>query len=153
MDRLEITAPVAGVVYDMQIFAERAVIRSADPILYVVPQDRPLVIQTRVDPIHVDQVFPGQPVTLRLPSFDAQTTPELFGSIVRISPDAFTDKATGATYYQAEILPDEGEIERLEDLILLPGMPVEAYLRTDDRTPMAYLTRPLANYFNRAFRE
>lgn len=153
LGRLEITAPVSGVVYDMQVFAERAVIRPADPILYIVPQDRPLIIQTRVDPIHIDQVFPGQPVTLRLPSFDAQTTPELFGSIIRVSPDAFTDQATGATYYQAEVLPNQGEVERLDGLALLPGMPVEAYLRTDDRTPLAYLTRPLVNYFNRAFRE
>ncbi|WP_281826616.1 HlyD family type I secretion periplasmic adaptor subunit [Jannaschia rubra] len=153
MSRLDITAPVDGVVYDMQVFAERSVIRAAEPVLYLVPQDRPLVIQTRVDPIHIDQVFPGQPATLRLPTFDARTTPELFGSIVRVSPDAFTDEQTGATYYQAEVLPDEGEIDRLGDLVLLPGMPVEAYLRTDDRSPMAYLVKPLADYFNRAFRE
>ncbi len=153
LSRMEITAPVAGVVYDLAFFAERSVIRPADPVLYIVPQDRPLVIQTRVDPIHVDQVYPGQPVTLRLPTFDARTTPELFGSVVRVSPDAFTDQATGAPYYQAEILPDEGELDRLEGQIMLPGMPVEAYLRTDDRTPLAYLVKPLADYFNRAFRE
>ncbi len=151
--RLDITAPVAGIVYDMQVFARRSVIRPADPVLFIVPQDRPLVIQTRVDPIHIDSVFPGQPVTLRLPTFDARTTPELFGSIVRVSPDAFTDQTTGATYYQAEVLPDEGQIDRLGDLALLPGMPVEAYLRTEDRTPLGYLVKPLADYFNRAFRE
>ena len=153
LTRLDITAPVDGIVYDMQVFAERSVVRPADPVLFLVPQDRPLVIQTRVDPIHIDQVFPGQPVTLRLPTFDARTTPELFGTIVRVSPDAFTDRNTGATFYQAEVLPDEGEIDRLEGQVLLPGMPVEAYLRTDDRTPLGYLVKPLADYFNRAFRE
>ncbi|MEM9796188.1 MAG: HlyD family type I secretion periplasmic adaptor subunit [Pseudomonadota bacterium] len=153
LSRLEITAPMAGVVYDLQVFAERAVIRAAEPVLYIVPQDRPLVIQTEVDPIHVDQVYPGQPVTLRLPTFDARTTPELFGSIIRVSPDAFTDEATGATYYQAEVLPNEGEVARLNGQPMLPGMPVEAYLRTEDRTPLAYLVKPLTDYFNRAFRE
>lgn len=153
MTRLDITSPVDGVVYDLQVFAERSVIRPADPVLYVVPQDRPLVIQTQVDPIHIDQVFPGQPVTLRLPTFDARTTPEIFGEIVRVSPDAFTDQATGLTFYQAEILPNEGEIDRLDGQPMLPGMPVEAYLRTDDRTPLGYLIKPLADYFNRAFRE
>ncbi|CUH38812.1 Type I secretion system membrane fusion protein PrsE [Jannaschia seosinensis] len=153
LNRLDITAPADGVVYDMQVFAKRAVIRAAEPVLYLVPQDRPLVIQTRVDPIHIDQVFPGQPVTLRLPTFDARTTPELFGEIVRVSPDAFTDDATGQTYYQAEVLPNEGEIARLGDRVLLPGMPVEAYLRTQDRTPLAYLTKPMTDYFTRAFRE
>lgn len=153
MARLDITAPVDGVVYDMQVFAERSVIRPADPVLFIVPQDRPLVIQTQVDPIHIDQVYPGQPVTLRLPSFDARTTPELFGEIIRVSPDAFTDQATGLTHYQAEILPNEGETDRLNGQPMLPGMPVEAYLRTDDRTPMGYLIKPFADYFNRAFRE
>ena len=153
LSRLVVTAPLGGVVLEMSVFAERSVIRPADPILYIVPQDRPLVIQTRVDPIHVDQVYPGQPVTLRLPTFDARTTPELFGTIVRVSPDALTDEATGATYYQAEALPDPGEAAKLGDQVLLPGMPVEAYLRTEDRTPLAYLVKPLADYFNRAFRE
>ncbi|MFO6466239.1 HlyD family type I secretion periplasmic adaptor subunit [Jannaschia sp. KMU-145] len=153
LSRLVVTAPVSGIVHDMQVFAERSVIRPADPVLYIVPQDRPLVIQTRVEPIHVDQVFPGQPVTLRLPAFDARTTPELFGTVVRLSPDALLDQATGASYYQAEVLPDEGEIVKLGDQVLLPGMPVEAYLRTEDRTPIGYLVKPLADYFNRAFRE
>ena len=153
LSRLEITAPVGGVIYDMQVFAERAVIRPADPVLYVIPQDRPLVIQTQVDPIHIDQVYPGQPVTLRMPTFDARVTPELFGSVVRVSPDAFTDRATGATYYRAEVTPDEDEIDKLGGQVMLPGMPVEAYLRTNDRTPLSYLTKPLTDYFARAFRE
>ncbi|CTQ48910.1 Type I secretion system membrane fusion protein PrsE [Jannaschia donghaensis] len=153
MERLDITAPVDGVVYDLKVFAQRSVIRPADPVLFLVPQDRPLVIQTQVDPIHIDQVYPGQPVTLRLPTFDARTTPELFGEIIRVSPDAFTDQATGLAYYQAEILPGEGQIDRLNGQPLLPGMPVEAYLRTDDRSPLGYLVKPLADYFNRAFRE
>lgn len=151
--RLVVAAPVAGVVLDMQVFAERSVVRAADPILHIVPQDRLLVIKTRVDPLHIDQVHPGQPVTLRLPTFNAQTTPELFGTIMRLSPDALTDRATGANYYEAEVLPDEGEIAKLGDQLLLPGMPVEAYLRTDDRTPLGYLIKPLADYFSRAFRE
>ncbi len=84
--RLVVAAPVGGVIHDMQVFADREVIRPGDPILYIVPQDRPLVIRTRVDPIHVDQVFPGQPVTLRLPAFDARTTPELGGTILTSAP-------------------------------------------------------------------
>ena len=153
LSRLVVAAPVGGVVLELRVFAERSVVRPADPILYIVPQDRPLVIQTRVEPIHIDQVFPGQPVMLRLPAFDARTTPELSGSVLRVSPDALTDEASGTTFYEAEVLPDEGEIERLGGRALLPGMPVEAYLRTDDRTPLAYLVKPLADYFTRAFRE
>jgi HlyD family secretion protein len=153
LGRLEIDAPVGGIVHAMKVYGQRAVVRPAEPLLYIVPQDRPLVIQARVDPLHIDQVFPGQPVVLRLPSFDARTTPEIFGKVVQVSPDSFTDDATGMSYYQAEILPDEGEVERLGEVDLLPGMPVEAFLRTDDRSPLAYLVKPLTDYFTRAFRE
>nr|WP_259945726.1 HlyD family type I secretion periplasmic adaptor subunit [Jannaschia sp. W003] len=153
LSRLDITAPVPGIVYDLKVFGPRSVVRPAEPVLYIVPQDRPLVIRTEVDPIHVDQIYPGQPVTLRLSAFDARTTPELEGRVVRVSPDAFVDEATGRTWYAAAVLPEEGEIERLGGQPLLPGMPVEAYLRTDDRTPLAYLVKPLSDYFTRAFRE
>ena len=153
LDRLEIASPVTGIVYDLQVFGERAVIRPAEPVLYVVPQDRPLVIQTEVEPIHIDQVFPGQPVVLRLPAFDARTTPELQGRVLRVSPDAFVDQATGRAFYAAAVTPDPGETDKLQGQPLLPGMPVEAYLRTEDRTPIAYLVKPLSDYFTRAFRE
>lgn len=153
LSRMEIRAPVSGIVYGMSVFAERAVIRPADPVLFLVPQDRPLVIQAQVDPIHIDQVFPEQAVTLRLPAFDARTTPEIFGQVQQVSADAFIDQNTGATYYRAEILPNPGELERLNGKTLLPGMPVEAFIRTEDRSPLVYLVKPFLDYFNRAFRE
>lgn len=152
--RLDITAPVAGIVYDLSVFAERSVIRPADPLLFIVPQDRPLIITARVPPIHVDQISVGQEAVLRFSTFDARTTPELFGHIRRISADSFVDDATQTAYYRVELVLQPGEIERLpENRVLIPGMPVETFLRTDDRTPITYLVKPLADYFNKAFRE
>lgn len=151
--RLDITAPVAGVIYDMKVFAVRSVIPPGAPILHIVPQDRPLVVQARVKPTQVDSVHPGQVVKMRLPAFDARTTPEIDGRIVKVSPDAFTEEANGDTYYQAEIVPLDGEIDRLGDLVLLPGMPVESFITTQARSPLAYLAKPLTDYFTRAMRE
>lgn len=153
LDRLEIRAPVSGVVYGLTVFAPRAVIRPADPVLYIVPQDRPLVIEARVDPLHVDETAPGQPVTLRFPAFDHRTTPDLQGHVTRISADTFVDDRTKASYYLAEIALDDGELSKLDDHRIVPGMPVTAFIRTADRSPLAYLIKPLAEYFNRAFRE
>lgn len=154
LSRLDITAPVSGIVYDLAVFAERSVIRPADPLLYIVPQDRPLIITARVPPIHVDQIRVGQEAVLRFSTFEARTTPELFGEVRRISADSFVDDATQMAYYRAEVVLQPGEIDRLpENLALIPGMPVEAFLQTDERTPIAYLVKPLADYFNKAFRE
>ncbi|WP_226551107.1 HlyD family type I secretion periplasmic adaptor subunit [Celeribacter naphthalenivorans] len=152
--RLDIRAPVAGVVYGLSVFGPGAVIPPAQPALYIVPQDRPLIIMARVSPTHVDQVYPGQPVRLRFTTFDRRTTPELEGQVMRVSADAFVDEATGASYYRADIHLPEAQRARLpEGTVLIPGMPVEAYMSTGERSPLAYLTKPLTDYFTRAFRE
>lgn len=154
MSRLDIRAPVSGVVYGLQVFALQSVIRPADPVLFVVPQDRPLVVAAQVPTIHVDQVYPGQMVTLRFSAFDQRTTPELIGEVTLISADAFQDDATGMSFYRAEIELAPGEEDKLPtEVALIPGMPVEAFLRTQDRTPLAYLVKPLSDYFVKAFRE
>ncbi len=154
LDRLDIRAPVGGVVYGLQVFTPRSVIRPADPVLFVVPQDRPLVIAARVDPIHIDQISVGQDVTLRFSALDQRTTPELTGTVQLISADAFTDEGRGISYYRAEITLSEGEQAKLPaGVTLIPGMPVEAFIRTADRTPIAYLVKPLTDYFAKAFRE
>ena len=76
------------------------------------------------------------------------------GKVVRVSPDAFVDEAKGISYYRAELVLDEGEMSKLpEGAKLLPGMPVEAFLRTHDRTALAYLLKPFTDYFAKAFRE
>lgn len=154
LERLDIRAPVSGIVYGLQVFGPRSVIRPAEPVLFLIPQDRPLVIASRVPVIHVDQVYAGQEVRLRFSAFDQRSTPELTGQVSNVSADAFTDEATGASYYRAEIVLSEDQQQRLpEDLRLVPGMPVEAFMRTQDRSPIAYLTKPLADYFAKAFRE
>ncbi len=154
LDRLDIRAPASGVVLALNVFAERAVIRPAEPVLYIVPQDRPLLVSARINPIHVDEVYPGQQVVVRFAALDSRTTPELFARVVTVSPDALTDEATGARYYKVEIRLDEGEMAKLpEGQTLVPGMPADAFIRTSDRTPLAYLVKPLAEYFNKAFRE
>jgi len=153
LSRLEIRAPSAGSVYGMKVHAVRAVLRPAETLMYIVPSDRPLVITSRIDPIHIDQVHVGQKVTLRFSAFDQRVTPELAGRVEKVSADAFVDDATRATYYQVEIVPLPHEYDKLGGLVLLPGMPVEAFIRTADRTPLAYLVKPMAEYFNKAFRE
>ncbi len=154
LDRLDIRAPVSGVVYGMQVFAPRSVIRPADPVLFLIPQDRPLIITTQVEPIHIDQIHPGQSVTVRFPAFDQRRTPELMGRITLVSADAFQDEQSRMSFYRAQVELLPGEMERVPGgMTLLPGMPVEAFIRTEDRTPFDYLVKPLADYFARAFRE
>lgn len=151
--RLEIRTPVDGIVWGSQVFAEQSVIQPAEPMMYIVPQDTPLLIAARVDATQIDQLHIGQDATLRFPAFDQRQTPELFGIVMNISADVFTDEATGYSFYRAELMPNEGELDRLNGQALVPGMPVETLIKTGERSPLSYLTKPLTDYFTKAFRE
>lgn len=154
INRMDIRAPVSGVVLGLEIHAERSVLRPAEPLLHLVPQDRPLVISVQVNPIHVDQVFVGQDVRVQFPALTSRDMQDLNGRVVTLSPDAFHDEASGQSYYRAEIHLIPGETQKLPDgVTLLPGMPVTGFIRTADRTPLAYLIEPLTDYFSKAFRE
>ena len=154
LDRLDIRAPVSGIVYGLQVFTPQSVIRPADPVMFLIQQDRPLVIATQVQPTDIDQIFVGQDVTLRFSAFDQRRTPELKGRVTLVSADAFQDEGSQLNYYRAEVQMNDGEAARLpEDMTLIPGMPVEAFVSTDARSPMNYLIKPLSDYFAKAFRE
>lgn len=121
--------------------------------MYLVPADLPLEVSVRIDPIDVDQVYPGQTVALIFSAFNRRTTPDVAARVLRVSADAQIDETTGLAYYQAIVIPNRDAMAAVSDLNILPGMPVEAYLKTNERSPLSYLTEPLAVYFQRAFRE
>ncbi|KEO56511.1 HlyD family type I secretion periplasmic adaptor subunit [Thioclava pacifica] len=150
--RLDVRAPVDGVVFGSHVFALHSVVQAAQPMMYLVPSDQPLEVSVRVDPTNIDQVYAGQEVSLQFSTFNRRTTPAVAGEVVRVSPDVQTDEATRETYYEATVEPDAEVLASLEEVKLMPGMPVEAFLKTDARTPLSYLTHPLTVYFNRAFR-
>ena len=150
--RLDIRAPAAGTILELQVTTPRAVLRPADPVAYIVPQDRPLVIAARIPTLNIGEVSVGQDVRLMFPSFPVNSTPELHGEVVLVSADALTDPATQFPYYRAEISLPASEVARLGET-LLPGMPVEAFVQTRMRTPLAYLLQPFTEYFTNAFRE
>lgn len=151
--RLTLTAPTEGLVHDLQVFSLGAIIRPADPVLYIIPQEEELMITAKIDAYHIDQVFAGRPVVLRFSAFNARTTPELNAEVARVSADVSTDERSGVQYYTTELRVSREEIARLGDQPLLPGMPVEVFIQTGERSPLSYLAKPFTDYFERAFRE
>jgi HlyD family secretion protein len=153
LSRLEVRAPVGGVVYNSRVFALQSVVQPADALMFIVPQDQPLIVRARVGSIDIDEVYVGQDVSLRFAAFDQREVPELNGRVARVSADVIRDEATGESYYEADIVLTPEELDRLGDNPLVPGMPVEAYIRTRERSALAYLTEPFTAFFGRAFRE
>lgn len=150
---LELRAPVSGRIIQLQVFGTQSVVRPAEPIAYLVPETSDLVIAAQVPALHVDQVYVGQGVSLNFPGLDLRKIPSLQGVVSQLSADAFVDERTGQSFYRVEVLLSAGEEERLAPAELVPGMPVEAFIRTRDKSPMAYFLEPISIYFGRAFRE
>jgi HlyD family secretion protein len=153
LSRLDIRAPRDGVVLGKTVFAERAVVRPAEPVLYIVPTEAALVVESQINVVDVDKVYPGQDARLRFSAFAQSTTPEVAGSVRKVSADALTDERTGMSYYTAEIGISEEGLSQLDGLTLVPGMPVEAYIQTGDRSPLSYLLQPVTEFFHRGMRE
>lgn len=153
IDRLDLRSPAAGIVYASKADTLRSVLRPAEPAMFIVPEDDPLVIRARVQPTDIDNVWPGQPATLRFSVFNSRTAPEVNGEVAVVSADSMADERTGAHFYRVEIRLQELPAASDESFALLPGMPVEAFIRTGEHAPLTYLVKPLADYFIRAFRE
>lgn len=153
LKRIDIRAPQDGVVFQSNVHTIGGVITAGDAIMLIVPEADNLTVEAKVDPKDIDQLRLGQPVVLRFSAFNQRTTPEINGTISRIAADTTNDQRSGQTYYLIRIsIPDE-EIERLGKVKLTPGMPVEAFVQTGERTMLSYLLKPLHDQFMRAFRE
>ncbi|MET0707466.1 MAG: HlyD family type I secretion periplasmic adaptor subunit [Tardiphaga sp.] len=151
--RIDIRAPQDGMVLQSTVHTIGGVITAGDAIMMIVPQTDSLSVEARVNPQDIDKLAIGQKTLLRLSAFNQRTTPELNGEVSRVSPDVTTDQRTGQPYYTVRISMPASEIARLGDVRLIPGMPVEAFMQTGDRTMLAYLAKPLNDQLMRAFRE
>ena len=151
--RIDIRAPQDGMVLQSQVHTVGGVITAGDAIMMIVPQTDDLRVEAKVNPQDIDKLQIGQKTLLRLSAFNQRTTPELNGVVTRVSADVTTDQRTGQTYYTIRVSMPPGEIARLGEARLIPGMPVEAFVQTGDRTMMSYLIKPFSDQLMRAFRE
>lgn len=153
LSRLEIRAPINGKIHDSRVQGRRSVVVAAKPLMMIVPEDDPVRIGVRVIAADIDQVYVGQPASLKFKSFNRRETPVILGEVGSISADVVADPLTKKHYYEVKVRLLDDEVQKLGDKELLPGMPVEAYMSTESRTPLNYVLRPIQNYFDRAFRD
>jgi HlyD family secretion protein len=153
LKRVDIRAPIDGVVLQLTVHTVGGVITAGEAIMLIVPQTETLQVEAKIPPQEIDQVRIGQPAVLRFVAFSQRTTPELIGTVVRISADVSEDTKSGARFYTIRLDVSPEEVARLSAVRLVPGMPVEALIQTSPRTVMSYLIKPLHDQLARAFRE
>jgi HlyD family type I secretion membrane fusion protein len=150
-ERTTVRAPISGVVVGLSVFTPGGVIKPGETLMQIVPQGEALIVESRIKPQDVDAVQVGQDAEVQFVAF-ARSAPRLKGAITYVSADAVVD-AQGATFYQARVAIPPGELKRLGELKLVPGMPTETIVQTRKRTILGYLTSPVLEVFSRAFRE
>jgi HlyD family secretion protein len=153
LKRTDIRSPQAGTVFQSTVHTVGGVIPAGEPIMLVVPDTEKLAVEAKVSPQDIDKVQVGQMAVLRFPAFDTRTTPEISGKVTRVSADTTTDQRTGMSYYTIRVALERDQAARLGNVKLVPGMPVDAFVQTGERTVMTYLMKPLSDQITRAFRE
>jgi len=150
--RIDIRAPQAGMVLQSTVHTVGGVITAGDAIMMIVPQADDLSVEAKVNPQDIDKLQVGQKTVLRFSAFNQRTTPELNGKVSRVSADVTTDQRTGQSSYTIRISLPPDEIARLGEVKLVPGMPVEAFVQTGERTLLSYFMKPLSDQLMRSFR-
>ncbi|MFK8036037.1 MAG: HlyD family type I secretion periplasmic adaptor subunit [Hyphomicrobiales bacterium] len=153
LNRISVRAPVAGIVHELAAHTIGGVLQAGATVLQIVPEGRKLEIEITVDPQFIDELFVGQETGVRMTALNLRTTPELVGVVTTISPDSVTDEISKRSYYRAKVSVSDQELETLGDVALLPGMPVEVFAKTGERSPIEYLLQPLTNQLTHAMRE
>jgi HlyD family secretion protein len=153
LKRVDIRAPIDGVVHQLTVHTVGGVISPGEPIMLVVPEAESLQVEAKVAPQEIDQLRFGQPAVLRFVAFSQRTTPEINGTVSRISADVSEDAKSGQRYYTIRISVVEQELTRLGSVKLVPGMPVEVLMQTSSRSVISFLVKPFQDQLTRAFRE
>ena len=151
--RVDIRAPQDGLVHQLAVFTVGGVINPGEQIMLIVPQDDRLLVEAKISPSDIDQVRKGMQARLRFSAFSQQTTPQITGEVVSLSPDLNRDQISGEIFFTARISISDEERAKLGADKLQPGIPVEVHITTEERTALSYLVKPMADQINRAFRE
>ncbi|SJM34415.1 HlyD family type I secretion periplasmic adaptor subunit [Mesorhizobium delmotii] len=154
IDRIDVIAPQSGFVHELAIHTVGGVVGPGETLMLIVPESDPLVLRARVRPRDINAIWVGQPVRVRLLSFNQKTTPEVNGQVAMIGADLSTDAQSRLQFFEVDIVLNSADLARLDahDPIR-PGMPAEAFIQSGEKTALAYLLNPLTEQVNKAFRE
>ena len=150
---VQIEAPVSGVVHEMTASTVGGVIAPGQEIMQIIPQRDALVINAQVMPKDIDQVTLGQKTNVVFSALKQSASPELSGVVSYISADNLIDPITGSSYFNIEISIEDSQFSKLRGQVLIPGMPADVFIQTQERSVFDYLTSPLKDTIKKTMRD
>jgi HlyD family secretion protein len=152
VDRSEIRAPQSGVVDKIAFTTIGSAVPATQPLLQIVPDRDNMIVEARIRPQDVDQVRVGQSARVTFSGFNRQTTPDIAGKLIFVSPDLTTDQRTGQSYYRIKVRLDAGALARAPQIALKAGMPAETFVETGNRSILSFLVKPLLDQLRYSMR-
>jgi HlyD family type I secretion membrane fusion protein len=152
--RTLIRAPQSGIVQNIRVHTMGGVVRPAETIMEIVPQNEPLVINAQVRPLDIDSLAPGQVSEIKFPAFSSRNLPTIFGTVDILSPDLiYPEDTRQPAYYLARISVPDGNVPEAIKGRIIPGMPADAIIVTGERTMVDYLVKPIRDSLDKSMRE
>jgi HlyD family secretion protein len=154
LKRIDIRAPQSGIVNQLSVHTVGGVINSGETVMQIVPVTDKLLVEAKVAPQDIDQVAPKAMTTVRIMAGNQRTITDMVGEVTHIGADLTREKEQpNQAYYLVRASIQEDQLQHLESLKLVPGMPAEIFIQTHQRTPLQYLLKPLREQISRTFRE
>lgn len=153
LKRVDIRSPRTGYVHQLGVHTIGGVIGAGEPVMIIVPEHDPLIVEAMVRPQDIDQVRAGQDAIMRIPNAVSSITPQISGKVDFISADLKQPEPQTPPYYTVRLQMNQGEAVKLNGLKLKAGMPAEAHMKTDSRSPLSYLLKPFRDQLYHALRE
>jgi HlyD family secretion protein len=153
LSRVEIRAPVSGLVHELSVFTIGGVIGAGEVAMLIVPDGDRLVVDARIEPQDIDELRVGQQAAVRFSALSDPNLKDAVGEVTMISPDLVVDQQTGRAFYRVKLSVDQPDGVDGQPLRLVPGMPVETFIAKGDRTVLAYLLEPVKDQMRHVFRE
>ena len=153
LKRTNIVAPRSGYVLQLAVHTIGGVVGPGEVIMLIVPELDDIIVEARVSPQDIDQIFINQAARIRFSSFNSRTTPEIAATVTHVAADLTQKNPQTPPFYAIKLKMATDELAKLGDNKLIPGMPAETFIQTRNRTPLSYLIQPLRDQIFRAFRE
>jgi len=151
LKRMEIVAPTAGTVHELQVHTVGGVIGAGEPVLHIVPKGDRLIVEANIAPVDIDQVKKGKVARINFSAFNLRETKQIYGKVIGVSADQIKDARTGVGYYTVRIEVDEASLATLGDHKIVPGMPADISIQTRPRLAIYYWLEPLLDHLDATF--
>ena len=153
LSNTEIKAPVGGTVVNLSVFTEGGVVSPGAKLMEIVPLDDPLMVDAQLPTQLIDKVYPGLDVELMFTAFNQNKTPKVYGTVVMVSADRLIEEKSNYPYYKVRVQVTREDMGKLAKYTIRPGMPVEVFIKTGERTLLSYLFKPVIDRMKTALRE